>query len=336
VLANDELRETRGMLVEAEQRLLESRAEQDLLLAQFQAAQEEFALLIRAGAGAASAHLGGSAVIEYRRDEPPHRELRFACRDVSLGARILPVLRVKLVEHVGRPGLVLIADPDGAHALSHWHADGVEDDQEYMLLVPADATSKERLLRLGTTDWESLLDLAALLHTVVAAQSDLDERWPTVAARLQAELNALPARLRYDQLELASPASEAQSTQITLSGVRFGSRRMQDITLTWTPGRERNELVWDLPTNARIAPPLSAWPVEAEGTLAPHWPLAVGAGFGFRSRLRWWRTLEHDERTVLLSLLDVLPSAASGLRRQARRASACGQIVAALRARLGQ
>jgi hypothetical protein len=329
----NELRDAHTAVRNLRCQLLESHAEHELLLAQMQAVQEEFTSLLKAK-GATPAWLPTvSVVLEHRNEDPPHRELRFRFNDVSLGDRMVRSVRVKLVEHIGRAGLVLMADDDESRVLSQWHTDGQEEDLQFMLLVPMDTSGRDKLLRLGTTDWEAVLQLAGMLQESVAAQESLGPHWLAIAARLKLDLDALPARLRYDCLEVTrQPHGDA--TRIVLGGVRFGTQRLADVVLHWQRGRIGEELVWELPAGVGVVPPISAWPVEVSGAPALRWSLAVGSGFGFRARVQWWLTLAPGERALMLSLLDVLPAAGASLRKQAHRACVWRHVLAALRMRL--
>lgn len=292
----------------------------------------------------------GSVVVDHVSDKPPHRELRLTADAVALGERVHDHLRLKLVEHEGRPGIVLLATPGLPLPLSQWQPAGREAGTEFMLLIPADPQGRSALSRLGSADWQTVLALSDWLRGAVAEQATaLAPHWSSVAGRLFTQVRAVPPRLRYDVLQTALDAREPAILEISLRGVMFGLDKLADITLRWRIDGQGPAIAWVLPRQEPNQPPLANWPIQDDGSLQPTCPWALGPGFGWVQRMRWWHALPAHEHALLMGLIDTLRAAAEAhagdaarpwlnsarlLHRQARQARRWGGRAAAIRARL--
>ncbi len=84
----------------------------------------------------------GEVVVGGERDSPPHRELSFIVRGTRAGARHVAEAAVRLVEHWGRPGLVIFADDSRTALFETWRESGREDGRPYMLLVHGEESAQ--------------------------------------------------------------------------------------------------------------------------------------------------------------------------------------------------
>lgn len=281
-------------------------------------------------------------------DEAPHRELLVQLENVRVRGLSMPRLALKLVEHEGRPGMVLLADPGcPVQGLAQWQPTGTEDGRELMLLVPGDREGRDRLQRLGSTDWRTVLALAERLRAVAEAPGvPIDRHWPVIAARLQSQLLGQRPRLRYDGLDVQASSDESGGLEFRLQEPWFGDRPWPPVCVRWRPVARQDQLDLFLPGTACQTAPLGSWPVASDGTLETTFPLPVGAGSAARARLGWWSRLPDQDRELVLALLDTLPAAieraegrlpagltapalrqqAQALQRQARRSILAGRI----------
>jgi hypothetical protein len=233
----------------------------------------------------------------------PHRHLDLELQDVTLGGTRRPDLRVRLVEHAGRPGLALFQDSQEESLLSAWRAGGQEAGQTFMLVVPSDSSCQGLLAHLGRTDWRVLCDLAGLACRGAAEAPPAQARWRGVAARLVDQLAALPPRLRYDQAELAEADGRAQ---VRFRQAAFGPREFESLQLQLDPKGTLALLADD----AAGLWPLAAWPVDESGSPVPHWQVPVGPDQPSRAKRMQWAALTASDRELVLALLDALPGVA--------------------------
>ncbi len=230
-----------------------------------------------------------------------HADIQF--RDVRLAGRRRADFKVRLVEHLGRPGLVLFSTPRDGPLVSAWQASGQEQDAEYMLIVPSDTTGRTVLQRMGSTDWRVVASIAGLVLRGTREASAA--RWAGVAHRLCHQLAALPPRLRYDGLSLSEEAGTG-TMQVTFNDVMFGALALPSLVVAWEPsGSAGNLSMVAVPTQAL---PLAHWPADEQGVLAQRWRLPVGPAFSRSQKLRIWSALPATDGELVLALLDALPA----------------------------
>lgn len=257
---------------------------------------------------------GGVSLVRLR-DEAPHREAHFQLTGVLTPKGHLPELDVRLVDHHGRPGIVIFGNA-AQPPFSGWRQTGDEAGQGYMLVVPSDGEGPRTLSPLPAADWAFLRSLADLL--LLASEEPefgLRPSWRQVAQRLCLQLDSLPPRLRYDGLRVVTKADG--SCVVHLDAVTWGTRQLSDVALRWRPEGATGPdaagcaLAWLLPEDPDVVPPLTLWPEAPDGRLQAAWPLAVGAGFDAAARRRWWAEQPEADRKLLLAVLDALPAAAA-------------------------
>ena len=267
---------------------------------ELEARDAEAAMLHHHGGVAASAR---QAVVVASRNEPPHCHADIALDDLRIGERQWPTLRVRLVEHDTHPGLLFWSE-EGRQPLSAWATNGDEDGRAFLLLVPDSPDGRQRLLSLGSRDWQCVVGVAGVLQRCLADAGDGAARWAGVAARLCRQLAHLPARLRYDE---ASVAGEGDSVDVVFRGASHGSIALGALRLRWWPQQQRID--WRAPDDPQQVP-LATWPVDAGGRLQPGLTLPVGPAFGSAQRRRLWAALPAADRALVLAVLDALPGAA--------------------------
>lgn len=243
------------------------------------------------------------------RDEAPHRELGLALQGLSVAGRQMDRLELRLVEHHGRPGLLLLDSRSPVKPLLAWQPTGQESGRDFMLLVPEDDASRELIQRLGTTDWQLVQALAAHLARHLASASRLPSpRWAVLAQRLVLALSALPARLRYDQLSASADVGHPAAALLTLQRPSFADRQADGLGLRWHARPDggtplellRGEDQTDLPL-------LKSWPADDDGRWAARWALPVG---NTPAQAAAWQRLPREDRQFLLALLEALPAGA--------------------------
>jgi hypothetical protein len=294
-----------------------ARQESELLLLQLHQVQEElesYYLQLKEAEAAAPTTLGPNAnpsraehlQVTQRSDEPPHRHLQLRIAGVSALGSTWPALDLRLVEHLGRPGLVLFADAAGRRPLSAWQTSGREDEREFMLMVPSDGQGLRLLQPMGSADWELVVGLAARLHRHLQ-QAPRSGPWLTVATRLRRQLADLPPRLRYDRLEVRRAAGESHALEVRFGATTFGALHLGELALSWDPSR--GTLLWQAPAEV-LQVPLSSWPVTGDGQLLPTLALPLDQSQPGAAKRAFWASLSETDRDLVLAVLDALPAAA--------------------------
>jgi hypothetical protein len=254
--------------------------------------------------------LTGAQVLAIR-DQAPHRELRLALEPGPLAGLDRGPGLVKLVEHEGRAGFALMSTGGSVEPIAQWQPTGIEGRTPYMLFIPGDAAGRQALALLGTSDWARILNLAAWVEVSVKRLSkDLAPRWPAVATRLRAELLALPARLRYDQV---ATDLETDAIVVTFRNATFGRRHLGEVGVRWKPADPMTPI--ELLRRGDAAALVPGWPLREDGVPVDAWPLPWGARQPLASRLHWWHGTCGPDRDLMLALMDGLRAAVESIAR---------------------
>lgn len=228
-----------------------------------------------------------------------HRGLDIDIGAITVGSHHVRQARVRLVEHLGRPGVVFFAAEDGAAPLLQWTPNGDEGGRAFMLLIPEDPAHRNTLLRLGSTDWATVLLCVA--GAELALSSDplhaADLTWARQAARVRLTLDNLPVRLRYDDLQMAA-LSDGPAVRFVRA--LWGAQVWPGLTVQLHPEAGPEDARILLPSDACAPPPLRAWPVDPNGGPAGH------VAFSHLLQPAVWRALPDGDRDLVVSLLDAL------------------------------
>lgn len=296
-------------------------AENAYLLLQLHQVQEELEdEHRRLGPRPAAAARAAAQLLDLH-DQGPHRHLdlsvRLAAADTDADADAAPKLRVRLLDHHGRPGLAMLAKQSGELPLAGWQPTGHEEGRGYMLLVPSDDQGRVRLQRLGASDWQRVLQAARSIRDLVCRDDwELGAHWQATAARLCRQLADLPPRWRYDALDVGpAGGAGAPALELCFGNASYGERLLGDVRLRWqlapaaAAGASASALHWLRPERPqRLA--LGGWPVDEPGTLQPSFALPVGGNPDARARRRQWEQMPAADRELILAMLDALPGAA--------------------------
>jgi hypothetical protein len=324
--ANKEIAQLRAGFDQLQRGVFEARQENELLLLELQQAQERL-LPERGGTvpqevGKSSPALPGhpfvfasEVYVESSRDAPPHRELSLRLAAVQLGPRRHADLECRLVEHHGRAGLVIFAAGPQLRPLEVWDQSGTENERSFVLFVPSDPDSVERLQALTQSDWLLVNAIARAVMTQLPRTGGLSPRWPVVAARLVQQFEDLPHVVRYDAVEFV-PAGDNEDMDMVLRHVGFGARQIESLRLRWGMGHEGRGggmVVRLFVSNSAANLPLAYWPLNEDGSWLPSLDLPVGGAQGMSASGGPWSGLSKTDRSFVHSLLQVLPKAASAL-----------------------
>lgn len=306
----------------------------ELLLVQLHQVQEElehYYLAYRdleAGQGGtgkpATAKKTARVDIGTERDVPPHRELSLVLHDLLVDDRKVDRLHVRLVDHHGRSGLVLL-QPRGTPApLAVWEPTGSEGDLTFVVLIPTDDHGRQRLQRMGASDWRLVESVMLSIEHALCNGSvnPPSGRWINVARSLAQQLADMSMRFRFDRVACMGDPQAADAFVVTFGIVSFGSRRMAQLQLRWRPqAPEAGPAAVELlrPSDGEVPLP-ATWPVDTTGAWQAAWPLPL-AGAASIELAAGWRSMSRTEREFLFGLLDALPAAAMAAAQQGNGAT---------------
>ena len=251
----------------------------------------------------------GEIAVVGERDTPPHREVSFVVSEVQAGERKVAQAAVRLVEHWGRPGLVIFADEGRASLFETWRESGREDGRPYMLLVHGEESAQRVYDAMGTFDWQLVQALTVRLGQALQDHAgDLSPAWRSMAQRLLTSLHEQPARLRYDSV-VVTPIEQVPPTNarfgLALERVSYHGRTWLRLPIQWQPNGSTPSL--DLGCDEESGPPLLAWPADADGAPVRTLRLPLGDDPCAPEVHAVWDTLSGSDRTFIAELLNLMP-----------------------------
>lgn len=269
----------------------------------------------------------GEARVIGERASSPHRELSFIVRDVRVGNRTIPAASVRLVEHWGRPGLVIFADEGRPALLESWRESGREGEQPYMLLVHGEESAQRVYDAMGSLDWQLIQALATRLDQALQSQAgDLSPGWHALAQRLVMSLQELPARLRYDSVAVTPIKREASAPPrfgLTLERATYHGRSWRHLSMEWEPGGPCPSFA--LANDLSSGPPLLSWPADEDGSPVPLLSLPLGNDPNAQEVRAIWDSLSGSDRRFAAELLNLMPILAVHLQASATGAGDVSQ-----------
>jgi hypothetical protein len=307
-------REKAQSLAQAQARLDTSQQSIELLQLQLNQAQEELDTVY--GRLSSSSSAATETVVDARADSmrmldsvetAPHRHLHVGLQNLRIGSRRWPALEVRLLEHHGRPGLALFATGGSPEVVSAWRTSGQENGREYMLIVPSDDAGRWVLAGLGTSDWRTVSGcISSLMNELRRTEGDLAARWSGVASRLQAQIDLMAPRFRYDAVDARPDAEDPSWLGVHFGEASFGTRSLGTVSLRWHPAND--DLRWLAPEGGAVVP-LASWPADEDGLLRRELSLPLGRVAPSGVKREWWSRLPAGDCELILSVLDALPAA---------------------------
>ena len=186
-----------------------------------------------------------------------HRHIDFCLEEASLNDRYLGRLDLRLVEHHGRPGLLMFGQQNPP--LHHWVISGEEDGNPFMLIVPQDKAGCEYLKAATTSDLFILQGAISLLMKALNSSEQNQEtwRWLRVAEAFLDRCRELPSRLHYDDVQPRPEDSE--SFHFRVVGASVPGRYLPEFCFVW----RGHSLAMELSSSHQ--PPMTCWPLDEHG-----------------------------------------------------------------------
>lgn len=261
---------------------------------------------------------GRVTLFEQRVNPPPHRHLDFEFEAVRVSGLIWPHVKVRLVEHRGRPGILFFGTAGQRPLLNVWQPHGQETGQPYMLFVPEDRRAWSQLASMATGDWRVLSAIATGIQKALAeADSPASHFWRMVAARLGDQLQGLSARLRYSSLDVSRSDVGDDVLDVCFSDLLFCGRPIASLRLLWRPKGTISGPIGETPLcllapdDDPASPLFAGWRVNDAGEPLASMPVPVAEGLDSKGKRQRWARLSEADRDLVLAVLDALPACAA-------------------------
>jgi hypothetical protein len=204
-----------------EKEQIETKEENDLLLLHLHQVQEElehvFLENCRLERERLNGCFNGARHLQLERlrlghchDRAPHRHLDFTLDKVHIGDRKLSSVRLRMVEHHGRPGMVVFQNKEkNQFPIEYWEPNGEENGVPYMLIVPQDDRGKKILEAFPSSDLLLIRESAQILTAELNASAQkgsasLKRNWSGISRRFVEVMDEITAKLHSDDVEISS------------------------------------------------------------------------------------------------------------------------------------
>lgn len=272
------------------------------------------------GAGPASEKL---PFLQAVHPEFPHRHLAFLFPAIGIRGVPYPELEVRLADHHGNPGLVLMRPPSTElpAPLYFWEPDGNEDGREYMLLFPSSENCRNKLRaanaqdilllrKISTAFARSLKSGDVLLGTDRLTPEDL-AFWAWTEDRWFSAFEATSGFLHYDDVGGRFLSGDGTTVEIEVENLLAGTRHLPSLKFTWlagepTAGGASAKMEFSLPENH--IPGFESWRMDARGVPAPTWNPGLFEHQADPGWIERWKRHPAPDRELLLALLAELPN----------------------------
>jgi hypothetical protein len=241
--------------------------------------------------------------------EAPHRHLNFTIDRASSGERTFPRLRLRLVEHHGKPGLLFFGPSGtGPAPLHHWKQSGEEGGAPFMLMIPRDSEGAEFFVAATTSDLLLIREILALLVASLSADEvtrNQPDRWKQVAGRLLEQIDDLPERLHYDAVNGALGQGEhEEEIRIDVQQAWFRGRLTPGISFRWYPKAPLGITI----VRSGAEAPLVSWPVDAKGISSQELVIDFSSSSSRAQVGEIIRPMTARDKTLLVNLIAELPN----------------------------
>jgi hypothetical protein len=229
-----------------------------------------------------------------------HRHLDFHLDDASLAERHLGGLDLRLVEHHGRPGLLIFGQNNPP--LHHWVANGQEGEKPYMLVIPQDKAGSEFLKAATTSDLFFLQGATNLLMKALNRSEPCQEtrRWLRVAEAFLDRCGEVPKRLHYDDVQprLENP----DSYHFRVIDAFVSGRHLPELCFAWSGHSLELELT------SSHQPPMTCWPLDHDGRPVRKVMLDLGRSISKSTTIPPVSAFSATDKLLLWHLVNELPN----------------------------
>jgi predicted nucleic acid-binding Zn-ribbon protein len=135
-----------------------------------------------------------------RHEVGEHQHLNYALKGITHLGRRFSQLDVRIIEHRGNPGVVIMEPIAAERAFYAWERHGEENGRGFMLIIPTEKKGKEWLVRATTNDLLLTKDIASYIQRDILSR-EIDKKWKEICTEIQIGIDTIPLRLHYDDVE---------------------------------------------------------------------------------------------------------------------------------------
>lgn len=238
-------------------------------------------------------------------DHGSHRHLDYTLSGVELLGRSWPKLRVRLVRHHGRSGVLFFeADTSPFYA---WDPSGEEGGVHFMLFVPSDPTARDYLVSATTSDLLMIKDTVAIILSDLKMNglpSQALTDWISVADGLLTQIDEIPERLHYDSVQSKLEGPSDSIIEKLILNASFRDRFYPSLRMSWEPDSGKVTIFGA--ENGR--PHFSTWPIDLEGRNRETFELFAPSSSGNGNGNAATPNLTKRDQAFLAALLGEVPN----------------------------
>jgi hypothetical protein len=121
-----------------------------------------------------------------------HQHINYRFDQVRLGEKEWDILNVRIVEHHGKPGILIFENPmRELKPLEKWIPSGSEGGLEFMLFIPDDKNGRKSLKKITKTDLILLTELSLMMYLEnTQKEHDGNPKWISISEKLHARLRS--------------------------------------------------------------------------------------------------------------------------------------------------
>jgi uncharacterized coiled-coil DUF342 family protein len=176
-----------------------------------------------------------TAVIEEvipgsRHEVGEHQHLNYTLRDITHLGRKFSRLDVRIVEHKGNPGVVIMEPMGEERPFYAWERHGEEKGRGFMLIIPTEKKGKEWLVRATTNDLLLTKDIVNYIQKDLL-QKESDQKWCKICTEVQLGIDNIPMRLHYDNVKVLGENNGIKKAEIVNPSIRGKMLQMSLINI---------------------------------------------------------------------------------------------------------
>ena len=157
----------------------------------------------------------GEATLVGKAEGGEFQHIEYSLKDIQHLGRQFRGVQARIINHRGDAGIVIFEPNANDRAFYGWEKSGDENGRGYMLIIPKNTAGREALFAATTNDL--LLLKAIVLEIAVQLAQNSEEKnsfWLETCQSILDEFEALPTRLHYDDVKVASKQGNAMEAKM--------------------------------------------------------------------------------------------------------------------------
>ena len=152
-----------------------------------------------------------------------HQHINYTLRGITHLGRKFSQLDVRIVEHRGEPGVVIMEPIAEERPFYAWERHGEENGRGFMLIIPSEKRGSDWIVRATTNDLLLINDIIAFIKKELSGEEN-NIIWRESCEEIQLEVDNIPLRIHYDSVKKISEKNGVINAEIinaSLKGITF-------------------------------------------------------------------------------------------------------------------